>query len=195
MFRKHSLFQICAAYSPFRCFNSLGFSFFTQFFAYYMMEKFGIYERQAGLIFGWGRTLVGIHSTYISAQIIRQSCTAKHLEILAIRSRLSHTNAFDTANQPLVGTSCQSADCYCTGLKFTKFDLAGKRERIAKSARRNPRYQSKYGFCRPICASYVRRILDWVLVTGSADCFRSFHTFGLGNVYAHQTKIGASKGR
>jgi MFS transporter, DHA1 family, tetracycline resistance protein len=34
-------------------FYSLGFSFFTIFFAYYMMKKFGIAERQTGLIFAW----------------------------------------------------------------------------------------------------------------------------------------------
>ncbi len=47
---------------------SLGFSFFTTFFAYYMMEKFGIYERQAGLIFGW----VGLWLVFTQLVLVRK---------------------------------------------------------------------------------------------------------------------------
>jgi MFS transporter, DHA1 family, tetracycline resistance protein len=47
---------------------SLGFSFFTTFFAYYLMKKFGIYERQAGLIFGW----VGLWLVFTQLVIVRR---------------------------------------------------------------------------------------------------------------------------
>lgn len=47
---------------------SLGFSFFTTFFAYYLMKKFGIYERQAGMIFGW----VGLWLVFTQLVLVRR---------------------------------------------------------------------------------------------------------------------------
>jgi MFS transporter, DHA1 family, tetracycline resistance protein len=47
---------------------SLGFSFFTQFFAYYMMERFGIYERQTGIIFAW----VGLWLVFTQLVLVRR---------------------------------------------------------------------------------------------------------------------------
>jgi MFS transporter, DHA1 family, tetracycline resistance protein len=49
-------------------FYSLGFSFFTTFFAYYLMEKFQVYERQAGLVFAW----VGLWLVFTQLVLVRR---------------------------------------------------------------------------------------------------------------------------
>ncbi len=47
---------------------SLGFSFFTQFFSVYLMQRFALAEKDIGLIFGW----VGIWLVLTQAVIVRQ---------------------------------------------------------------------------------------------------------------------------
>ncbi len=47
---------------------SLGFSFFTQFYAVYMMQKFGIGEKEIGFLFGW----IGIWLVFTQGVIVRK---------------------------------------------------------------------------------------------------------------------------
>lgn len=47
---------------------SLGFSFFTQFFSVYLMQRFGMTEKNIGLIFGW----VGIWLVFTQGFIVRR---------------------------------------------------------------------------------------------------------------------------
>ena len=49
-------------------FLSLGFSFFTQFFAVYLMQRFGLLEKDVGLIFAW----VGIWLVFTQGVTVRQ---------------------------------------------------------------------------------------------------------------------------
>lgn len=47
---------------------SLGFSFFTQFFAVYLMQRFGLLEKDIGLIFAW----VGIWLVFTQGVLVRR---------------------------------------------------------------------------------------------------------------------------
>lgn len=61
---------------------SLGFSFFTQFFSVYLFQRFGMSEKDIGLIFGWvgiwlvitqGVTVRRLSARFSSAQVLRVS--------------------------------------------------------------------------------------------------------------------------
>ncbi|TNE57744.1 MAG: MFS transporter [Bacteroidetes bacterium] len=67
---------------------SLGFSFFTQFFAVYLMQRFGMKEKDIGLIFGWvGIWLVftqGVTVRYLSRKVESRQILRYSILLLSI---------------------------------------------------------------------------------------------------------------